>query len=191
MQESLQLPARTVARLLADIYGPAIYDLPRYGGGLLQAQSLLDAVSGPFPDPWRRAGLASGQFLQPWSRVTLNPQPLPPKELYAVALADAYIQDVLELDHIAAVFGGEAEERGVDRSMRLIAEVDDICPEWPWWRKHWPVPPRPPWEEKMNPSELLIFGSRFLMASELAEHGQIQDALAGLGEKAMGLSMQT
>ncbi len=55
----------------------------------------------------------------------------------------------------------------------------------------WLVPPRPPWEEEMNPTELLIFGSRFLVASELAEHGQIQDALAGLGEKAMGLSMRT
>lgn len=123
----------------------------------------------------------------------LNPQPLPPKELYAVALAlaDAYIQDVLELDRIAAVFGGEAEERGVGRSLRLVAEVDDLCPLWPWWKRRWPVPPRPPWEEEMNPTELLIFGSRFLVASELAEHGQIQDALAGLGEKAMGLSMRT
>jgi hypothetical protein len=29
MQESLHLPAWTVARLLVGIYGPAIYELPR------------------------------------------------------------------------------------------------------------------------------------------------------------------
>jgi hypothetical protein len=37
MQESLQLPARTVARLLVGIYGPAIYELPRYGGAAASA----------------------------------------------------------------------------------------------------------------------------------------------------------
>lgn len=37
MQESLQLPAWTVARLLVGIYGPAIYELPRYGGAAASA----------------------------------------------------------------------------------------------------------------------------------------------------------
>lgn len=41
----------------------------------------------------------------------------------------------------------------------------------------------------MTRTELFAFGARFLAASELMEQGKLQEALTGLGEKALNLSM--
>jgi hypothetical protein len=35
-----------------------------------------------------------------------------------------------------------------------------------------------------------MFGARFLAASEYFEDGKLQEAVSGLGEKALGLSMR-
>jgi len=65
-----------------------------------------------------------------------------------------------------------------------------LCPRWPPWPKRWPPPPPPPWErEEMTATQLFVFGARFLAAAELMEQGRLQEALTGLGEKALGLSM--
>lgn len=190
MTDGLQLSARSTARLLAQIFGPAIYDVPPFGGGDPFRRARLDLVGGPRPEPWR-----AGSFPVPWREVMLNPQPLPPQELSALALADVHIHEVLGLDRLGALLGGEVAERTLDRSLRLVAEIDELCPRWPRWPKGWPTgwpppppPPRP--DEEMTVTELFVFGSRFLAASELAEQGPLQDALAGLGEKALGLSMR-
>ena len=42
----------------------------------------------------------------------------------------------------------------------------------------------------MTVTELFVLGSRFLAASELVEQGRLGEALTGLGEKALNLSMQ-
>lgn len=117
MTANLQLPARSVASLLARIFGPSFYDDPRFGRGDLGRRSLVDLVSGPHPDPWRE--------------VALNPQPLPPREAYALALADANLQEILALDRLGALLGGEVVERAQGRALRLVAEVDELCPRWP------------------------------------------------------------
>lgn len=190
MTDGLQLSARSFASLLARIFGPAIYDAPPFSGDDPFRRSLIDLVGGPQPDPWR-----SGPLPDPWRAVMLNPQPLPPREFRALALADAHIQEVLGLDRMGALLGGEVAARTLERSLRLVAEIDELCPRWPRWPKGWPTgwpppppPPRP--DEEMTVTELLVFGSRFLAASELAEQGSLQDALVGLGEKALGLSMR-
>lgn len=176
MPDGLQLSARSVASLLAQIFGPAIYDAPPFGGGDPYRRRLIDLITGPQPQPWRT--------------VMLNPQPLPPRESYALTLADAHLQEVLALDRLVAAFGDAAAERALERSLRLVAEIDECCPRWPRWPKVWPPPPPPPWQrEEMAPTELFVFGMRFLAASELTEHGRLQEVLIGLGEKAVGLSM--
>jgi hypothetical protein len=175
----MQLSARSVVSLLARIFGPSFYDGPRFGRGDLGRHGLIDLVSGPSPDPWRA--------------VMLNPQPLPPRELHALTLADSHIQEVLTLDRIGTLLGGESTKRTLDRALRLVADIDEICPRWPHWPKGWPPPPPPPWQrdEQMTLTELFVFGARFLAASELVEQGKLKDALAGLGEKALGLSMKS
>jgi hypothetical protein len=175
--DGLQLSARSVASLLARIFGPSFYDDPRFGRGDLGRRSLIDVVSGPQPEPWRA--------------LMLNPQPLPPREHYALTLADAHIHEFLASDRIGALLGGEAAERGQERALRVIAEIDDLCPRWPNWPKVWPPPPPPPWgQEEMNPTELFLFGTRMLAASELMEQGKLPEALGRLGEKALGLSLR-
>jgi hypothetical protein len=174
---SLKLSARTVANLLAHVFGPSYYDGPRFGGGDPGRRGLIDFVSGPTPEPWRTAAL--------------NPQPLPPKTLHALVLADAHIQELLTFSRIGALMKGEVEGHAQQQALRIIAEIDELCPRWPHWPKVWPPPPPPPWQlEQMSPTELFVFGSRFLAASELMEPGKLQDALSRLGEKALDLSMQ-
>ena len=172
----MQLSARSVATLLARVFGPAFYDDPRFGNGDPIRRTLAELVSGPQPEPWRA--------------VALNPQPLPPKAHYALAVADAHVQDLLNLDRLGALLGGEVQERSLGRALRTVADLEEICPRWPRWPRNWPPPPPPPWErEEMAATELFVFGMRVLAASELVEQGELQKALAGLGEKALGLSM--
>src|SRR4051812_4756961 len=115
----------------------------------------------------------------------LNPQPLPPRELYALALADAHIRELQTHDRMATLLGGRAAERALERSVRLVAEIEELCPpRWPRWPKVWPPPPPPPWSrEEMTPTESFVFGARMLAAAELMEQERLQEALAGLGEK--------
>lgn len=169
---------RMIASLLARIFGPSIYDLPKFGGGgpiYRLPEYATDAVFGPHPDPW--------------SRVALNPQPLPPREILALLLADAYIQELQQLDRVAMMFGGEVEERTTERALRQLAVLEELCPRWPRWPKRWPPPPPPPWQrDEMTSTELLVYGSRFLAAAEFMETGPLQDGLARLGTRAMEMS---
>jgi hypothetical protein len=177
MKEGLLLSARSVSSLLAHIFGPSFYDDPRFGRGDPGPGRRIDRVGGPLPDPW--------------VEVALNPQPLPPKERHALAIADAHLQDILQLDRIGGLFGGEAAERAEKRALGFVAELDELCPRWPRWPKHWPPPPPPPWgEEEMNPAALFLYGTRFLAAAEGVESERLQSALAQLGEKALGASLR-
>lgn len=172
----MPLSTRFVASLLARVFGPSVYDAPPLGGGDPGWRNLADLVSGPHPDPWRL--------------VALNPQPLPPRERFAISLADAHIRELLTLDRVGSLLGGEASERAQERALRMVAEIDELCPRWPKWPKGgWPPPPPPPWErEEMNPAELFLFGTRLLAASELMEQGRLQESLGRLAEKALELS---
>jgi hypothetical protein len=172
----VQLSSRFVASLLASVFGPSFYDGPRFGRGDLGRRGLSDLVTGPSPEPWRA--------------VMLNPQPLPPKEHYALSLADAHINELLTFDRIGSLLGGEAAERSQERGLRIVAEIDELCPRWPRWpRGVWPPPPPPPWgQEEMNPAALFLFGIRLLGAAELMEQGRLQDSVGKLAEKALELS---
>ena len=178
MEEGLQLSARFVASILARIYGPSIYDTPRFGGGGPLRYEIIRAIAGPHPDPWQE--------------VALNPQPLPPRAVYTVALADAYIQDIVQLDRAAVLLSEDVSQRALDRAFRLVADVDEICPRWPRWPKKWPPSPPPPWsDEMMTQPELFVFGARILAAAEVLDHEQLREGLTGLGERVLGMSMNT
>jgi hypothetical protein len=171
-----QISARFVADLLAKIFGPSFYDGPRYGVGPLD-QLVLGA---------------SQQVSDRRSAVMLNPQPLPPRAMLAMNLADAHIQEVLSLDRVGSLMGEEVAERAVNRALRLVEDVDEICPRWPRWPKVWPPPPPPWWDlgDEMTSPELFLFGTRFIAAAGQVSEEKLQDALARLGEKALNLSAQ-
>jgi hypothetical protein len=173
-----RLSARMVAAILAKIFGPSFYDGPRFGVGPSILNQDFAAVSEAVFD--RR------------SAVMLNPQPLPPRETYAVALADAHIQELLSLHRAGSLLGGEVAERALGQSLRHIADIDELCPRWPRWPMVWPPPPPPPWEfdEEMTRTELFLFGSRFVASAELVKQEKLQTALVSLGEKALILSTE-
>jgi hypothetical protein len=177
-REGIQLSARSVVAILAHIFGPSFNDDPRFGHGDPVPWNLKDIASGPRPEPWRYA--------------MLNPQPLPPRELYAVRVADAHISELTTLDRIGSLFGGEVSQNTLERSLRFVSELDEICPRWPKWPKRWPPPPPPPWwrDEEMTATELFVFGVRILDAAGRVEQEKLGDALANLGEKALSLSMR-
>ena len=172
----MELSSRFVASLLASIFGPSFYDDPRFGRGDLGHRVLIDLASGPQPEPWRE--------------VALNPQPLPPKARYALAVADAHLHDLLTLDRAGALLGGEVQQRALDRTLRTVAELDELCPRWPRWPKGWPRPKNPWEQEEMSSIELFLFGTRVLAAADQFEDTGLQDALNRLGEKALGFSQR-
>lgn len=181
MADGMQVSARSVANMLAQIFGPSVYDAlyPHFDRDHLSRHKLFDLVGGP--------------ILEPGQEVMLNPQPLPPKALYALALADAHIYELLALDRAGALLGGEVTERALDRGMRIVAEVEDLCPPlWPRPPKGgWPPPPRPPWEnEQMANPELFVLGTRFLAAADLIEQESLQAEVLRLGEKVLDQSLQ-
>ena len=181
MADGMQVSARSVANMLAQIFGPSVYDAlyPHFDRGHLSRHNLFDLVGGP--------------ILEPGQEVMLNPQPLPPKALYALALADAHIFELLALDRAGALLGGEVTERALDRGLRIVAEVEDLCPPlWPRPPKGgWPPPPRPPWEnEQMANPELFVLGTRFLAAADLIEQESLQAEVLRLGEKVLDQSLQ-
>lgn len=171
----MPLPNRFVASILANIFGPSIYDDHRFGRGDLTRIDLTDLVVGPSPDPWQA--------------VRLHPQPLLQGARYAMALADAHIQEVFNLERIGSLWGGEVEGRTMERGLQHIIELDELCPRWPRWPKRWPPPPPPFWERnEMNATELFVYGSRMLAAADLLGEGPLRESLSRLGEKALDLS---
>ncbi|MGE3267424.1 MAG: hypothetical protein AB7P40_01660 [Chloroflexota bacterium] len=176
MLDSVQISARAVTRLLAHIFGPSVYDVPPKGIDPYRLAA-VQLVSGPHPDPWNLAAL--------------NPQPLPPRVRYVLALADAHITELYSLDRVSFLLGGEVADRAVNQSLQRVAEIDELCPRWPKWPKNWPPPPPPPWlQDEMSPAELLLFGTRILAGAEVIDAGQVQEAMGALGQRAIELSMR-
>jgi hypothetical protein len=134
-----------------------------------------DAIIPHGPSVARRHSAPFDDF----SAVALNPQPLPPREFVALAVADAHLSEIVRLASVG--------ESGGDRSsaLRLIAEIDDICPpNWPWPPKGRFPPPPPPWweiDEPMRASELFFMGGRFLLAGETVADPAVRQALTRTG----------
>jgi len=174
MATELQLSSRSAAAFLAQIFGPDVYDVAHFGGGTVRLGH-GELMSEPLPAPWQST--------------FLNPRPLPPSEAYALALAEAHVQELVRLDRLGALSGGEVEGRAVNLALDAVAEIEMRSPHWPTWPKAWPSPHDPGPRDTMGADELFIFGSLLLSAAELMNHHRLRDALAGLGERLLRLSM--
>jgi hypothetical protein len=113
-------------------------------------------------------------------------------ERYALTLADAHLLEILSLDVAGSLLGGDVSKRALDRSLRMVADIDELCPKWPTWPRVWPPtpPPRGQLGDEMTATELFLFGTRFLAAAELLQHENLQGSLVGLVEKALALSSE-
>ncbi len=104
-------------------------------------------------------------------QVALNPQPLPPKESFAVGA---------QLTHLVL---GAALAGGADSAGAFLAEVDDWCGTG--WPRRWPFP-WPPEPEPDPRWRADVFLGAALAAADLAGHypeGEMQDALGKAAEQ--------
>jgi hypothetical protein len=135
--------------------------------------------------PVLRALASGGSAFQ---EVALNPQPLPPREIFAITLADAHLSEIVRLAELSARLGEEGRAMR-KAALTLIGDFDEICPpNWPRRPKlKWPVPPLPwPFEGvRMEPAELFFAGSRFLLASDVVADTELKSALAETGLRLM------
>ncbi|MFN8584160.1 MAG: hypothetical protein U0446_02390 [Dehalococcoidia bacterium] len=124
--------------------------------------------------------------------VALNPQPLPPRERYAFAVASALIETVMSYAQLSEVLGAAVANNAERFAIQAIADFEDICPRPPKWpfpvkSPKWPPPPPPPYglDEEMGFSELMVIASNFLVAAETLGAGSIAEALDRSGTRIM------
>jgi hypothetical protein len=127
---------------------------------------------------------AQGDLL---SRVALNPQPLPPKAYFAMALAQEVIDRAGMMHEIAAGLNDDSEQRGIIIVGGYITKfVDDICPTPPrikFPRMKWPFPPEPDPNPSWSGLELAIIGTHFQNEARITGNKGIQKVFNEAGEK--------
>jgi hypothetical protein len=166
------------------------------------------AFAGPVPDPWQTA---FGPSPQPWlpalltniitrrhpelwdlfggnplTRVGLNPQPLPPRILFAAALADELAGRATAALELSDWLPRQGEARGIIIvGGRVRQFIDDICGNDIKFR--FPKPgPRPWWwQEELRGADLVAMGVRFEAAAAA------NDALGTTFADAAGKLVQT
>ncbi len=138
----------------------------------------------PLPDPWSRTLGASGM-------ASLNPQPLPPRLMFAVGLANELIVDAVRRQELVELLGNGGSEGRV--RLRIRSFVDDWCGTS--WRRKWPFPWPPPnwWREEIDGTELAVMGIQFEEAAKRTFNKDLQQTFADAGSKFLetGLSRMT
>ena len=161
--------------------------------------ALLNAFPGPDDvGPWGPIGPVIRQINRgDW--VSLNPQPLPPRDRnqgpqpepwYTARLTQGVINSVISVHQVAAAMDQpELAEQITTSSQTNIAEfVEDFCgTKWPHWP--WPVPhPGPDPESQPHPIDLIVSAAQFHNAAEAVGGplGEIFDgAAARLAEQGL------
>lgn len=169
----ITLPYKQFTQLVGALAGLAGYSDPDnplppgpWDPVIRKALRGIDLVAGPHPEPWRRAG-----------HVMLNPQPLPPREMWALIAAQAIVADIQRTSESLRMFPEDFQYRAVEMTQARLAElVDDWCGTgWPRrWPFPWPWPPEPDPRELVNPLDLIIIGAVFDQLS-----GTLDESLQG------------
>jgi hypothetical protein len=155
---------------------------------------------GPHPEPWRdrldsRAEIfrtIARRFPAVWDllggdrfdSVALNPQPLPPRAMFAVEFARAAVDRLVLIQETADAIANGADQRGIIIVGGRISQlVDDICGTT--FPRKFPVPPRPGPEPdpRLSGTELILMGTYFLESSRLVANEQLGTEFAKAGER--------
>jgi hypothetical protein len=147
-----------------------------------------DTPPGPW-DPYIRKAIrrvvALGPDPLPWLAVALNPQPLPPKAAFAVALAQEVVDRALLVQEIGEALPQAGQERGIIIVGGLVNRFIDDCGNDRLWRKR-PFPPPPPrghGDDKLSALELLLMGAVFEQGARGAANEQVQQKFAEAGSR--------
>jgi hypothetical protein len=126
--------------------------------------------------------------------VALNPQPLPPKAAFAVALAQEVVDRAMLMQEVADALPQGGGERGIIIVGGLVSRFIDDCGNDRIWKKRpFPPPPPPPYRDvgdKLSPIELLSMAAVFEQGARSAANEQVRQKFAEagtrLGEMAAG-----
>lgn len=140
--------------------------LPAYDNGVIPPKP-WPATFGPHPDPWR---IIAERHPAIWdvigggslSWAALNPQPLPPKSIFASALAIEVISRAMYRQEIADSIPHEGSERSIIIVGGHVKNlVDEFCGTG--FRLKFPIPvPPPPWfSEEFAGMDLIVMGMQF------------------------------
>jgi hypothetical protein len=116
--------------------------------------------------------------------VSLNPQPLPPREAFLIAAARAVIRRAELLQEIAGAMFDEGSERGIIIVGGYTSRFsDDWCGTE--FRLRWPHPgPRPSWfAHELDGIDLLVVATQFEQAAKEAFSRELRDHLAKVTER--------
>lgn len=157
--------------------------------------SWRNVAFGPSPEPWRRID----------SLAALNPQPLPPRELFLAAVAQEVIDRALLVYDVAMALNQTGEEQAIiivsgAPVHKFTEEIDELCPRLTELVIHPPTggggdsdhpdPILPHFNKELSSLELLVVASVFQQnaATTLSEEmrGLLNQAAAKLAE--LGIS---
>ena len=121
----------------------------------------------------------------------LNPQPLPPRVAFAVALSQALVDNIGSLRDLATLLPEELQGRALEgASSRLSQFIDDcgngrVPRKWPF-----PWPPRRGDEsELLGPADLVVIGAQLAQLAATVGDERLQQELAEGGAKLIETGM--
>jgi hypothetical protein len=139
---------------------------------------------GPHPEPWKPV---FGPGPQPWNRVALNP--LPPKAVFAAAIAQEIIDRASLMQEIADALPQAGGQQGIIAGGYLSRFIDDCGNDRLWGKRPFP-PRRDEDEDKLTALELLVMGVMFEQNAQAIANEQLQKEFRKVGENltAIGLA---
>jgi hypothetical protein len=165
--------------------------------------SMIGGLDYPNPDddnPNWYVPHGPGPVLHGWadylSRVAINPQPLPPGERFATAIAGALIDRANQVSELCTLFTDK--QRAL--STTFAAEFDEAggwcgtMNRWEmlqkllnWLRNHNPPPPPPDpwWRQGLTQNEITVLGGRIAFAGERFGNQVLRSALLSVGGNLM------
>ena len=151
----------------------------------------------PTPWPWRhivnKAKERIGGRFHSWTSVALNPQPLPPKAAFAIALAEEVIERGAMMQQFTDGFTDTAEQRGIIVVGGYFQRfVDDLCPDRPKLKpprfpRPWPPDPEP--DPRWQGLDLAIIATVFQNEARATDLQSFQNVLNETGEKIMQVAI--
>jgi len=92
---------------------------------------LKQDVFGPRPEPWQHYAL-SQNFQAPYLLTALNPQPLPPRYVFIIAVLQEVIDRVLLIHEVASALNRRGQEQSIiivsGSFDKYLNDFDGLCP---------------------------------------------------------------
>jgi hypothetical protein len=111
--------------------------------------------------------------------VSLNPQPLPPKALFAIMFAEEVVNHVSRLQDFADI-AGQSDSPAQDYMARFVDDIE-LCPPY----RKWPFPPPKRGETLFDSADLVTMGVAFTHLAETVPDERLRGDIQGMGARLM------